>query len=115
MPGSAGEGDVGPEEAAEADGRVLVLRDADAADYAAWADDADGLLVGGHVPDGFEHDVRPVAVGEVTHTRDAFLAALGDDVGGTELPPEIGAGGVSAHEDDSLGAEAPGRQDGHRL
>ena len=43
--GSAGEGDVGAEEAAEADRRVLVLWDADSADHAAGADDADCLFV----------------------------------------------------------------------
>src|SRR6266487_3203828 len=63
--GSAGESDVGCEQAAEPDGGLFVLWDADAADDAAGADDADGLLVGGHVADGFEHDVGAVAAGEL--------------------------------------------------
>ena len=90
--GAAGEADVAAEQAGEADGGVLVLRDADAADHAAGADDADGLLVGGHVADRFEDDVGAVAAGEFADLGDAFLAALGDDVGGAELAAQVGAG-----------------------
>ena len=106
--------DVAAEQAAEADRRLLVLRDADAADDAAGADDADGLLVGGHVADGLEDDVGAVAAGELADLGDAFLAALGDDVGGAELAAEVGAGLVAAHQDDLLGAEPLGRQHGQQ-
>ena len=92
--GSAGEGDVGCEQAAEPDGGLFVLWDADAADDAAGADDADGLLVGGHVADGFEHDVGAVAAGELADLGDSFVASFGDDVGGAELAAEVGAGGA---------------------
>ena len=58
----------------------------------AGADDPVGLLVGGHVADGLEHDVHALTVGELEHLGDALLAALGDDVGGAELATEVGAG-----------------------
>ena len=108
--GPAGEGDVAAEEAAEADRRLLVLRHADPADDAAGADDAERLLVGGHVADALEHGVGAVAAGELADLRDALLAALGDDVGGAELPAQVGAVLVPAHQDDLLGAQPLGRE-----
>ena len=87
---------------------------ADAADGAAGAHDAEGLLVGGHVPDGLEHDVGAVAAGELADRGDALLAAGGDDVGGAELAAEVGAGLVAAHQDDLLGAEPLGREHGEQ-
>ena len=71
---------------------------------------AEGLLVGGHVADGLEDHVCAVAAGELADLGDAVLAAGGDDVGGAELPTEVGARLVAAHEDDLLGAEPLGRQ-----
>ena len=87
---------------------------ADAADGAAGAYDAERLLVGGHVPDGLEHDVGAVAAGELADSVDALLAALGDHVGGAELAAEVGAGLVAAHQDDLLGAQALGREHGEQ-
>ena len=101
------------EQAAEADGRLLVLRDADAADDAAGADDADGLLVGRHVADRLEDD-GAAAVGEVADLLRSLGAALGDDVGGAELAAEVGARLVAAHQHDALGAELLGRQHGEQ-
>jgi hypothetical protein len=101
----------GAGEAAEANGGVLVLRHADAGDDTAAADDSDRLLVGRYVTDRLEDDLA-ASVGEVPDLGDAVLAALGDDIGGAELPAEIGPCSVPAHEHDSLGAELPGRQDG---
>ena len=111
--GSAGQGDVVAEEAAEPDRRVLVLRDADPADHPAGSDDPDRLLVRRHVADRLEDDLA-AAVGEVADRGDALLAALGDHVGGAVLAAEIGAGLVPAHEHDPLGAELPGRQHGQQ-
>src|SRR3954453_14396323 len=107
--GPTGESDVRPEEAAEADGGVLVLRDTDAADHAAGADDAEGLLVGGHVADGLEDGVHPVAAGELAVLRYAFLPASGNDVGGAEFAAQVSACRVTAHQDNLLRAEALGR------
>jgi len=55
-----------------------------------------------------------VAAGQVADLADAFVAALGDDVGGAELTTEVGARGMPSHEDDPLGSEPPGRQYGHK-
>jgi len=105
---SSGEPDVVAKEAAHADRRFLVLRDADAADHAACTDDSDRLPVGGHVADGLDDHVRAVTARQVADLGDAFVAAGGDDVGGAELPAQIGAVPVASHEDDLLGAESPG-------
>ncbi len=35
------------------------------------------------------------AAGQVPNTRDAFLTAFGHDVRGTEVPSQVGAGGVT--------------------
>jgi hypothetical protein len=83
---AAGQGDVAAEEAAEPDRGLLVLRDADPADHTARADNPDGLLLGRQVADRLEHD--PTAPGnDVSHRGDAFVAALGDDVGGADRSP----------------------------
>ena len=93
--------------------RLVVLRDADAADDAAGADDADGLLVGRQVADRLEDD-RAAAVGEVADLGDPVGAALGDHVGGAELTAEVGPRLVAAHQHDALGAELLGRQHGEQ-
>ena len=64
--------------------------------------------------DGLHDDVGAVAAGQFADLVDALLAALGDDIGGAELAAEAGAVRVASHEDDLLGAEPPGGQDGHR-
>ncbi|MET7756067.1 hypothetical protein ABZT27_15335 [Streptomyces sp. NPDC005389] len=50
--------------------------------------------------------------GRFTDGFDPFLAADGDDVGGTELAAEVGTCLVSAHEDGLLRAEPLGRERG---
>jgi hypothetical protein len=62
---STGEGDVAAEQTLEANRGLLVLRHTDATDGAAGSHDADRPLVGGHVTDGLDNDVRTVAAGEV--------------------------------------------------
>ena len=42
--------------------------------------------------DGLEHHVGAVPAGELPDLGDALFAAFGDDVGGAELPAEVGAG-----------------------
>jgi hypothetical protein len=61
---------------------------------------------------GFKDDVRSVAVREFLDPGNALLAALGDDVGGTEFAAEFGAGHVPAHEDDARGAHQLGGKNG---
>ena len=60
---TAGEGDVVVEQASETDRRLFALRDADAADGAACANDADRLFVDRQVADRLQHDLRAVAAG----------------------------------------------------
>ena len=48
-----------------------------------------------------------VAAGELTNSMLALLAALGDDVGGTEVAAQIGAVGVASHQYDLLCAQPP--------
>jgi hypothetical protein len=66
------------------------------------------------VSDGLDRDVRALPVGEVAHPGDSVLAALGDDVGGTEFDAQVGAVGVPAHQDDAFGPEPPGGQHGRQ-
>ena len=79
------------EQAAETDRSLLVLRDTDAADDPARADDADGLLVGGHVPDRLQDSARAVPTGELTDPGDSLLTPLGDHVGDAERPRSVRA------------------------
>lgn len=105
--GAAGEGDV-PHERGRADGAVLVLRDAQAADDPAVDDRCQGGLERVASADGLDDPVDAVAPGQIAHARDAFFTAFGDDVVGTEVAAEVGAGGVAAHEDDALGPQTLG-------
>src|SRR3954469_12889911 len=107
--GAAGEGDVAAEEV-EAGRRLVVLRDAAPVDHAAGAHDAEGLLVSGQVPDALQDGGAAVAAGELPNSGDALLAAGGDDVGGAELPAQVGARPVAAHQHDLLGAQPLGGQ-----
>ncbi|GMA23368.1 hypothetical protein GCM10025864_11270 [Luteimicrobium album] len=66
----------------------------------------EGLAHGLLGADALEGAVREIAAEEVADGRDAVVAALGDHVGRTELPGELGAVGVTAHGDDALRAEA---------
>lgn len=49
--------------------------------------------------DGFEDDVRAVAAGQFADPGDAFLAARRDDAGGAEGPAQVGARGVTLHQE----------------
>ena len=64
-----------------------------------------GLLHGLGGADALQDGVGADAVGQVLDAGDAFLAALGDDVGGAELQGELLPGLVAAHGDDPLGAQ----------
>jgi hypothetical protein len=78
---------------------------------------ADGLVVGRPVADGLEHDVGAVPAGQLTDPLDALVATFGDDVGGAELPAQVGPVGVAAHQHDLFGAEHLGgqhREQSHR-
>ena len=91
-------------------GQLHVVGDPDVADVAAGPGGADGLhhrLLGA---DGLDDRVRAEPAGEVLDPGDAVVAALGDDVGGAELPGEPLPGLVPAHGDDPLGAELLGGQ-----
>lgn len=69
------------------------------------------MLVSGHMSHRFEDDVRAVTAGAVTSLLDTVIAALGDDIGGTEFAAEVGPFLVPAHHDDLLGAEPLGGKD----
>ena len=55
-----------------------------------------------------------MAASEVVDVGGALGASLGDDVGGAELAAEVGARLVPPHQDDLLGAEPLGRQNGQQ-
>src|SRR5205085_803737 len=55
-----------------------------------------------------EHGVSAEAVGELAYALDGLVASLADDVRRAELLRNRDAVGMTAQEDDSLGAEAPG-------
>jgi hypothetical protein len=110
---AAGQGDV-PHDHVHADRAVLVGRHADAADRAAVAHGCEGGLQGLHAADAFEDGVRAEAVRQLPDLLSALPAAFGDDVGGAELDTEVGACLVTAHQDDALGSQALGGQDGEQ-
>ncbi len=62
------------------------------------------------VPTHSTDGVGAVTPGQRADLLDAFVAALGDDVGGAELPTKIGAVTMAAHQDDLLGAQSFGGQ-----
>ena len=55
--------------------------------------------------DALEDRVRAVSPGQLAHLRDALIAALGDDVSGTELAAQIRTDLVPPHQDDPLGTQ----------
>ena len=57
------------------------------------------------VADALEHGVGAEAVGQFAHALDRLLAALADDVRCAELLGERDPVGMTAEEDDPLGAE----------
>jgi hypothetical protein len=63
------------------------------------------------VADALEASVGSDAVGELLDLRDAFVAALGDDVCGAEVARQGLSVRVPAHRDDSLGTELGSGQD----
>src|SRR5205823_6288507 len=58
-------------------GDLLVLRDTDATDRAAGADDPERRLDGLVVADAFQHRVRADAAGQLADALDGLLAAFG--------------------------------------
>ena len=50
--------------------------------------------------------MRAVTARQLENPRDSLVSALGDDVGGAEADPQVGARRVAAHQDDALGPEA---------
>ena len=56
-------------------------------------------------------DCDAEAAGQLAHALDRLLAALAHHVGGAELPGELDAVRVAAHDDDLLGAEPLRRDD----
>ena len=60
--------------------------------------------------DALQHRVRTDAVGQILDAGDAFVTALGHDVGRAELAGELLPRRVTAHRDDPLGTHLPGRE-----
>jgi hypothetical protein len=88
-----------------------VVGHADEAHVPAGAGRVDGLphrLLGA---DGLDHRVRPVAAGEVLDCRDALVATLFHNVGGTELAGQLLPVGVPRHGDDPFRTQLAGGQD----
>ncbi len=83
----------------------LVLREADAADSAARADDAERGLDRLVVTDALENGVDAEAARELTDALDRLLATLADDVCRAEVARECDPVGVTTEEDDLLRAE----------
>src|SRR4051794_18898656 len=77
-----------------------------ATDGSAWPRDADRRQHRLGHPYALEHGVDSVASGQLAHSLGCFLAALGHDVGRSELDADVGALLVTAQQDDLLGAEA---------
>ena len=67
------------------------MRDADAPDRAARADDAHRCVDRLLRADAFENGLDAEAAGQLAHALDRLVAALADDLGGAELPGELDA------------------------
>jgi hypothetical protein len=78
---------------------------------AARAHGTDGLGPGRLGAHALEDPVGADPLGEIADRGDALLAALGDDVGGTEDAGDPRPVLVAAHRDDGAGAELDGGQD----
>src|SRR5258708_37336833 len=108
--GAAGEGDVAHDRV-ETHGYLRVLGDAQPADDAAVADyrerGGQRLFGANTLDDG----MGAVTSGQFADLVHAFVAPLGNDVGGAEVAAQVGAVGVAAHQDDPIGAESLGGQD----
>src|SRR2546429_436713 len=63
-----------------------------------------------HGPNPTQPRAGPNPAGQLPHPLGRSGAALGHDLGGTELPAEVGTDLVAAHQHDLLGAQAPGGQ-----
>jgi hypothetical protein len=63
------------------------------------------------VADALEDGVGAEAPGELEHSLDRPLASFADDLGGAELPRQRDAVGVTAEQDDPLGAQSTGGDD----
>ena len=80
------------------------MRNPDIPDVGARAGDGDGRghrLAGAHA---LQHRVGPDTPGQLEDRSLAWLAALGDDMGGAERPGDLLTFLVPGHGDDSLGA-----------
>ena len=60
--------------------------------------------------DGLQDDVGALPVGHAPHLLDALLTALSDHVGSPEVAAQVGAVGVTAHQDDPVGTHPGGGQ-----
>src|SRR5207302_5100417 len=89
-------------------GHRLVLRDADAADCAARTRDAERRAHRLLEADALEDGVDAEAVGEFAHALNRLVASLADAVCCAELSRKRDPHGMTAQENDLLGAEAPG-------
>src|SRR5207253_4912353 len=78
---------------------LLVLRDTDATDGAAGADDPERRLDGLVVAYALQHRVRAEAAGQLADTLDGLVAAFADDVGRAEVAAERYPVGVAAEQD----------------
>ncbi len=86
------------------------MGDTDVADRTAWPSGLDGLPHRFLGADRFDDRVCPQAVGELFDAFHPGIAALGDDVGGSEFAGQSLAGFVATHRHDPLGAELTGSQ-----
>src|SRR5215207_7155082 len=93
-------------------GDLGVLRNADTADRPTGARDTDRRLHRCAVTDALQHGMGALTTGELADTLDGLLTALRDDVGRAELAGERDAVRVTAEDDDLLGTEPLGGDDG---
>jgi hypothetical protein len=86
-----------------------VLGDADTTDRATRSGNRERRFDSLLQPHAFQHGVRAV-LGQLADPFDSFLAALADDVGGSELSPERDPIRIAAEQNDPFGAK-PLRRD----